>query len=280
MSLPQVVHTRRGGLEVVQLVVGDALAELAPSRGGLVTRYAVAGDEVLFMDEGTLQDLSKNVRGGVPVLFPLAGKAPAGSPMGQHGFARGLPFVVTASAAGPGVASVECTLEASAASRSLWPHGFSLSVRVSLETRSLSLRYRVTAPKGDDLPVHFGLHPYFRVPVPQKAQARVETQATTAFDQLTGKTGAPPPLRFDGELDAHLVDHRPFETTLHRGDGSGVKLEWSDSLPALVLWTQPEKAFVCVEPWSDLSLATGGQPRLIPGGHQVDFDFRIHAPRR
>jgi hypothetical protein len=59
---------------------------------------------VLFMDDETLRDPTKNVRGGVPVLFPTPGKlvddkwsyAGHSGSMKQHGFARSLPWELAA----------------------------------------------------------------------------------------------------------------------------------------------------------------------------------------
>src|SRR4051812_11386022 len=83
-------------LETVTLVDQAARVVVAPSRGGMVTRFEVNGEPVLFLDAASLTDLAKNVRGGNPVLFPspgpLAGErftrdGKSGS-MKQHGFAR------------------------------------------------------------------------------------------------------------------------------------------------------------------------------------------------
>src|SRR5438132_2165715 len=76
------------GMKTSALAGDGALAEVVPERGGLVTRFRVQGRGLLYLDEATLADRSKNVRGGVPVLFPIAGKAPEGGAMKQHGFAR------------------------------------------------------------------------------------------------------------------------------------------------------------------------------------------------
>ena len=62
-----------------ELTDGDAAATVVPERGGLVTRFAVGARELLYLDPATLADPTKNVRGGVPVLFPFAGRPPPGS---------------------------------------------------------------------------------------------------------------------------------------------------------------------------------------------------------
>src|SRR4051812_8129567 len=78
-----------------------SVAELVPARGGMATRFSVGKQPVLALDEATLLDPSKNVRGGIPVLFPSPGKLAGdryarGGAMGQHGFARNLPWSVSA----------------------------------------------------------------------------------------------------------------------------------------------------------------------------------------
>src|SRR5436190_20354035 len=90
-------------LETVELRSGDARALLAPARGGMVTRFDVGARRILYLDEATLVDTTKNVRGGNPVLFPSPGPLAnerftwgerSGS-MKQHGFARNRPWTVT-----------------------------------------------------------------------------------------------------------------------------------------------------------------------------------------
>src|SRR5450432_4102041 len=79
-----------------------SLAVLAPGRGGMLTRLALGGRHLLFLDEKTLRDPNANVRGGSPVLFPSPGKLVQDSwnrnghsgSMKQHGFARTLPWEV------------------------------------------------------------------------------------------------------------------------------------------------------------------------------------------
>src|SRR5688572_15677521 len=87
-----------GELELVTLRDGDSVVAIAPERGGIATRFDVGDRRVLFMDQETLRDPTKNVRGGVPVLFPTPGKlfddrwsyAGKAGVQKQHGFARNL----------------------------------------------------------------------------------------------------------------------------------------------------------------------------------------------
>lgn len=268
-----------GGFETWTATSGDTRAELVPSRGGLVTRFSVGGDEVLYLDESTLVDVTKNVRGGVPQLFPFPGKPPAGSPLPQHGFARRLPWAPLASGVDGDVARLACELTSSEETRAGFPHEFALRFNVSVTPGRLSLEWLVRNTGSATLPLHLGLHPYFRVPVASKAKARVEHRATRAWDNVAGREGPVGDIRFDGpEVDLHLLDHPDAGTTLHRGDGKRVRLSWTPNFKTLVLWTQPGKDFICVEPWTAPggALATGGAIPVAAGAtERLEVTFAL-----
>lgn len=249
---------------------GSSTACVVPSRGGLVSRFRVGDRDVLFLDPATLADETKNVRGGVPILFPFAGKPPAGSPLKQHGFARTSAWTVLQAEK----AQVSCALEASDATRACFPHDFRLELTVSLDGAALTLAFKVQNHGKTPMPLHFGLHPYFAVPLEAKRTARVETHATTAFDQRKGTSGPRPPIDFGGdEVDLHLLDHAVPRTVLHHS--SDVSLNWSPNFTTLVLWTLPGQPFICVEPWSGPA-GTLGKHTLAPGSTEA-FEFQIRS---
>ncbi|MBX7098695.1 MAG: hypothetical protein K1X89_13385 [Myxococcaceae bacterium] len=264
-----IVDASRAGWPVLRLSAGDASAELAPTRGGLVTSVRLRGRELLALDEATFADGTKNVRGGIPVLFPFAGKPPAGSPFAQHGFARLLPFRVVEREASGERAQVSCVLEASEATAA-YPHRFRLTQTLRLSPGLAELQHEVLA-LSDQVPVHFGLHPYFAVDVALKAKVRVEAAAPEAYDNLTGRTGPLPAFDFAGELDLHLKRPARAATALELGDGAVLELDWDATSQALVLWTQPGKPFVCVEPWSDVALPLGGAVNTLRTGERVTY---------
>ncbi len=256
------------GLTRWRLSDGAAQVELAPERGGLVTRYAVGGDEVLFLDESTFVDRSKNVRGGVPLLFPFAGKPPLGSTLGQHGFARKSAWAVTSSSADEQTARLTCRFESSPETLAVWPHPFRCDFVTSVSSGRLKLEWSFHNPDTRPMPLHFGIHPYFRSP--DKAKARVEVGLLRAFDNRLGQERDVERLDFGGEeLDLHFTPYERGGIFLERGDGRRVHLAWSKQFTTLVFWTLPGQPFICVEPWtaqgakpSGLEVAPGGTERL------------------
>ncbi len=252
-----------GALETWRLTDGATFVEVAPSRGGLVTSFGVDGVPVLFMDQATLLDPSKNVRGGVPLLFPFAGKAPAGSALGQHGFARKLPWEVTSAIADDGTARLECKLTSTAETLAAWPFLFSAQLAVSLFDSRLMLEWAFQNLGTAPMPLHFGVHPYFCVAA--KEAVKVEGAHGRAFDNKAGSEREVERVDFAaGEVDLHFTPFAAGGTTLHRGDGRKVKLSWTEQFGTLVVWTLPGQPFVCVEPWTSPGLSPA-RVHVAPG---------------
>jgi galactose mutarotase-like enzyme len=249
---------------------------IAPARGGMVTRFSVGEVPVLFLDEATLRDPAQSVRGGIPILFPISGKLPQGRyaargqtfEMKQHGFARNLPWQLLEQSTDNGV-RVTLGLEANEVTRVQYPFEFALRFTYRLQQGTLTLEQRFENRGDVPMPIQPGLHPYFFVPDATKARARVETDATRAHDNTTGKEVVlSGPIAFAGrELDLHLLDHGPRETVLHRADLPSIHITFGADQHVLVLWTLPGKDFLCVEPWSEKfgAFAEGRAPLLRPG---------------
>jgi len=48
--------------------------KVIPERGGIITSLGLQSKELLFLNETTLHDKQKNIRGGIPILFPISGQ--------------------------------------------------------------------------------------------------------------------------------------------------------------------------------------------------------------
>jgi galactose mutarotase-like enzyme len=258
----------------VTLTDGSSVAVLAPYRGGLVTRFEVAGRAVLFMDDATLADPTKNVRGGVPVLFPTPGKLTndawsrdgKSGALKQHGFARNLAWRTISTTANTAVIAIE----SDAATRASYPWDFAVEMTVSVRGAVLRLDHRVTNRGETPMPFGFGFHPYFVVRDADKSGARVSTGATKAFDNVT-KTqiaiSGPIDLT-QKEVDLHLLDHGGTASTLSLPGGHAVDVRGSSDYTHWVVWTLAGRDFVCLEPWTAPgdSMNTGDRVlELAPG---------------
>jgi galactose mutarotase-like enzyme len=237
-----------GVMDTITLTEGDTRVEIVPARGALVTRLVVKGQELLYLDRATLDDPAKHVRGGIPVLFPFAGRLEGDrflvgdgfTTMKQHGFGRNLAWEVASQGAG----EVVLSLAATEATRAVYPYEFRFAYRVTARAHGVGLGLEVHNLGDVPLPVAPGWHPYFRC-----ADKRAITTDVAGLD----------PARFtdDAEFDFGL----PFPGTragfVVPGLGD-LTLAVSENLRYLQLWSQPGKPFVCLEPFA-------GPPGVING---------------
>lgn len=277
--------------DLITLEDADSRVQLAPERGALVTSFRVGTRELLYLDRASFDDPAKNVRGGIPVLFPSPGKlsedrftrAGRSGSLKQHGFARTLDWRVLDRQR----SSAELELAANAITRAQFPWEFRATLRFELHACRLQLRFSLHNLDREPLPFALGYHPYFLVHERDKAQARIDTNATRAFDNVSKQVGG-----FRGfdlsarELDLHLLDHGSDASTLHWPDGSRLCLRASPEFRVWVVWTLAGRDFVCLEPWTARgdALNTGeGLLTLAPDAlHEswIELDAQVETEGR
>lgn len=270
---------------------GDRL-RIVPERGGLVTGWRCGGRERLYFDAERFADPAASVRGGIPVLFPICGnlpgdrlELPSGSfPLRQHGFARDLPWQLEpleAATAGdaPGI---RLRLEDSPATRASFPFAFRLDLELRLEPGALAITARISHPPepgpaaaagtpAPAMPFSFGLHPYLAV----RALEAVELEGLpdTCFDHhpMAPAATASQLERLAQGVDLLSAPRGPVRLW-DRGAGSGLELQTTAPFDLVVVWTDPPRPMLCLEPWTAPrgSLATGERRlELAPGASQL-----------
>jgi galactose mutarotase-like enzyme len=276
-------------LETHLLIDHEAKARvvLAPTRGGMVTRFIVDDTNVLYLDADTLRDPTKNVRGGIPVLFPIAGRLAddkyrvdgATYTMKQHGFARNMPWAIVDQATDGG-ARLGLALTSNAMTRAQYPFEFRLAATYLLAEGRLTVQTRVANTGDRPMPLHPGLHPYFQLADRNKRAARVVTDATQAWDNGKGALVAlREPLDLAADVvDMHLLDHWPRVVRLTRPEDRDVELWLGVPDRVLVVWTERGRDFVCVEPWTTRANALNDGTAVVvpPGGvHETSFSIGV-----
>jgi galactose mutarotase-like enzyme len=268
-----------------KLVDGSSVVEIAPERGGMVTRFAIGEREIFFLDEATFRDETKNVRGGNPVLFPSPGPLAnerftwggrSGS-MKQHGFARNRPWSVAPSTD----KSLTLELRSDDVTRAQFPWDFVVRMHHVLSGARLRIEQRVENRSDAPMPFAFGFHPYFFVRDADKAKTKIPTTAKRAFDNVTKKEidVAGPIDLTQKEVDLHLYDHRRTDASLELADGGLVVLRASSEYHRWVIWTLAGKDFVCLEPWTAGADALNRErdALVIAPGEANELFFEIEA---
>ncbi|NHM31676.1 aldose epimerase [Bacillus sp. C11] len=224
---------------------------VVPERGGIITSLGLKGKELLFLNEATLFDKQKNIRGGIPILFPISGQLTDGQyewngtvyKMKNHGFARDLPWEVVDINTGSNEASITLKLESTKETYTSYPFEFSLIFKYILQENKLTIEQDYQNESNEDMPIYAGFHPYFKSAT---KELKIETDATEYLDYNDMEY-----KKFDKVIPINQKE----SFTLKTNSGTvqffedPVTITYGSDFPYVVLWSEEGQDFVCVEPW-------------------------------
>jgi galactose mutarotase-like enzyme len=258
---------------------GDLL-RVVPERGGLISGWRCSGHEVVYLDLERFLDPAQSVRGGFPVLFPITGGLPDNRlplpqgefSLGQHGFARQLPWRMEPLADGRGI---QLQLSDTPETLTAYPFHFRLSMEVRLAPAALEISTVVENRSSDVMPFSFGLHPYFNLS--SLAAAQVEGLPPQCLNHLTMEEAstAAQMERLASGIDL-LVKPTGTVRLVDEAAGTSLELQLSHPLDLVVLWTEPPRPMVCMEPWSAprQALLSGDRRLELRPGTSTRLDTR------
>ena len=249
----------------VELVSGRSRATIS-LRGAELRAWQVDGRSLLWTSDAQVWPDT------APILFPVVGWTRGaqvtvggqGYPLGLHGFARHLDFVVREQ--GPG--HVALIARSSIATRALYPYDWELEVEHALEDRSLTTRLRVRNSSAAPMPYACGLHPGFRWPFAgggpddyaiifgERETARVPVISPDGL--FTRETRRVPldgrRLALSRELMARealcFLDSKSRSLRFgHAASGAAIDVNFED-FAHVALWSRAPGRFLCIEPWT------------------------------
>jgi galactose mutarotase-like enzyme len=232
--------------------------EVVPERGGIITRWRIQGQEILYLDTERFAHPDLSIRGGVPILFPICGNLPDNVytrngqeyTLKQHGFGRDLPWQVTEQVT-QNQASITLVLQSNDITRAVYPFEFKLAFTYILQGNSLVINQHYQNLSSTPLPFSAGFHPYFQCG--DKSQLEFAIPSGQYVDQKTKEIHA-----FNGQFDfsreeidfafGHLRSQSAAVTDHDRK--LKLTLDYDDIYAMLVFWTLKGKDFYCLEPWT------------------------------
>ena len=266
--------------EVIHVDTGDRL-RIVPERGGLITEWCCKGREILYFDLERFKQTEKSVRGGIPILFPICGDLPGNIlkldnqeySINQHGFARNSSWTINLL---EGQSSFSISLSDDEKTRALYPYSFLLNIEIRLERNSIGFTINVHNKSPNQMPFTFGLHPYFNVTDLKKT--KLHGLAPTCFDHIK---------KIDGPTEDQLgrlpkgVDFitGPSKSVALVDLLTGSILEMQQEVPfdLTVVWTDPPRQMVCLEPWTSPreSLINGKRRLFLDPGTKQTLNCRL-----
>lgn len=151
-------------------VNNESFFEVVPERGGIITRFSYKGNDILYLDRETLLDTEKNIRGGIPILFPICGYLADGRyrinnneyKMRQHGIARLNRWEVLDRNIDKS-ASITLKFSSNDETKKAYPFDFDVIYTYSLKDGTLSVLQDYINKSNVDMPFYAGFHPYFYI---------------------------------------------------------------------------------------------------------------------
>lgn len=233
----------------------NSKAILCPERGGILIQLTLEGEEVFYLQEDSFRDVTKNIRGGNPILFPICGSLPNNEylmdgkryELKQHGFARNKPWVVDTTEATEASVKVTLRLEDDEETRSLYPFSFRLLFTYELKDGKLSLYQSYENLSDRTMPFYAGFHPYF---LGDHRSATYDIPSTRYYDYVDGKVKECDQAIEELEIaDAKLfLDLSKLTSSIHFKEHT-LCLSYSNHFTHGALWSERSSEYVCLEPW-------------------------------
>ena len=286
-----------------------AVAEIVPALGNNCYAFKVAdGDTWLNLidappDLATLEE--RPTAYGNPILFPFPNrirngtwqfegktyqfdKAPE-SPTTIHGLLLNQPYQVESHTADGNGATLVCSLNSQDfpdVARQ-YPFPFKIEITYTLKDAVLTMETSIQNTGDRNMPMGFGIHPYFSVDLGTEADASqaIITVPAAKYWELdevlvpTGKQqdvngtldlqrGQPfAKLKLDHVFtDVQLVDGVSRCRIENRDTGYGMVMESDAQFRELVVYTPPDRDAICFEPYTCPTDAINLETRGIPAG--------------
>ncbi|ACK70663.1 Aldose 1-epimerase [Gloeothece citriformis PCC 7424] len=254
--------------------------EVVPERGGIITRWKVQGQDILYLDEERFTNPQLSVRGGIPILFPICGNLPDNIfnyqgqtyTLKQHGFARDLPWTVTKEETDES-ARLTLVLSSNEQTLAVYPFEFELTFIYQLQGDELYIFQSIKNNSSDKMPFSAGFHPYFWTK--DKSKLTFDIPGSQYYDHLSKQTHP-----FSGQFDLTQDEIDVAFKSITRSNAIvkdnerqfQITLIYSGLYSTLVFWTVKGKEYVCLEPWSAPrnALNTGEQLDYIEPGETYE----------
>ncbi|MGZ4161732.1 MAG: aldose epimerase family protein, partial [Neobacillus sp.] len=259
----QVKVYKDNALDVYELIHSgaDSWLKVVPERGGIIIGFGVNGEETLFLNKETLYNPDKNIRGGIPILFPISGQLDNGEyewdgkvfQMKNHGVARNQSWEIIATKADQDQASITLCLKSNEETKNEYPFDFELIFTYTLNEAGLEIHQQYINHSESSMPMYPGFHPYFKTTYKDLSYV---TDAKTYLDYNDMAV-----KEMEGSLDLTekkeslaLLDAAKREIEFELPDRQKmIRLTYGEEFKYVVLWTEKGQDFVCVEPWMALT---------------------------
>jgi galactose mutarotase-like enzyme len=268
------------GIFVFQLDQNNYI-KFCPDRGGVITNWVSNGKEILYFDEKRFMDKTKSIRGGIPILFPICGNLNISSSifgtdylqLRQHGFARDLQWKYSFN---ENEKSLCLFLNESKKTKKYYPFDFELRIEITLKINSLEFEITIFNKTDIAMPINFGLHPYFNISDfknlefidnPRNCQNQEKNIISNTLNELKN-------INLGVDLLMYTSGRSVFRDKIFKRQ---VTLYHPYPFDIGVIWSDPPRRMICLEPWTSPrnSFVDGFRNIMINSNDKKRFDAAI-----
>ena len=274
------LSNRDQGIFVFQLDQSNYI-KFCPERGGVITNWVSDGKEILYFDEKRFMDKTKSIRGGIPILFPICGNLNTSSSVfgkdylqiKQHGFARDLKWQYTFNEIEK---SLCLFLNESKKTKKYYPFDFELRIEITLKINCLEFEITIFNKTDIAMPINFGLHPYFNISDfknlefidnPLNCQNQEKNIISNTLDELKN-------ISLGVDLLMYTSGRSVFRDKILKRQ---VTLNHPYPFDLGVIWSDPPRRMICLEPWTSPrnSFVDGLRNIIIPSNDSKRLNASI-----
>ena len=274
------LFNKKQGIYIFQLDENNYI-KFCPERGGVITNWVSENNEILYFDEKRFMDRTKSIRGGIPILFPICGSLNLSNSLfgknylqlPQHGFARDLQWQYSLNKKQK---SLCLFLNDSEITRKYYPFDFEVRIEVTLKINCLEFKIHIENKTNSEMPINFGLHPYFNISdfknleffdYPLNCQDQKRNILINTLEDLKN-------IHNGIDLLMYSSGKSSFRDNIFKRQ---VTLNHPYPFDLCVIWSNPPRQMICLEPWTSPrnSLVDGLRKILIPPNVSQRFDASI-----
>ncbi len=271
---------KKQGIYIFQLDEKNYI-KFCPERGGVITNWVSDNNEILYFDEKRFMDRTKSIRGGIPILFPICGSLNLSNSifgknylqLPQHGFARDLQWQYSLNKKQK---SLCLFLNDSEITRKYYPFNFEVRIEVTLKFNCLAFEINIQNKTNAEMPINFGLHPYFNVSDfknlyffdnPVNCHNQESNILSNTLDELKN-------INLGVDLLMYTSGKSAFRDKVLKRQ---VTLNHPYPFDLGVIWSDPPRKMICLEPWTSPrnSFVDGFRKIMIPSNDRQKFDASI-----
>ncbi|MHC1681803.1 MAG: aldose epimerase [Clostridiaceae bacterium] len=248
----------------------NSWVKVCPERGAIITSFGSFGEEKLYLDKDTFYDINANIRGGIPVLFPICSRLENMQytldgetyTMKNHGLARISSWEVIETGTEDS-AFIKLSFKSNEETKKSYPFDFEVIYTYILKDGKLSIEQEYINNSEKEMPFYAGFHPYFKS---DRKELNYESDATKFLDENDGEV-----KEFNRVLDLNNYVESPILLDANKkliafkpvSNEKGIVLTYGEDFKYVVLWSVKGKDFVCVEPWTAIANAMNTKNDLL-----------------